>query len=135
MTFAINTDVSFECVILQHFTHIFFAAIDIVIGGPPSIHDEQGQYLLKMSKIIKQIQAGQADHRLFFLMENDIFGGNNDNRHDAVMAVDNQIGVCHTIWDAKYLSPCKRKRSYWLNVCILWVFAVSLVSTVANVLC
>jgi site-specific DNA-cytosine methylase len=104
-----------------------FAAIDIIIGGPPcadfsglnaygeGTKGAQGQLLPKFGELINAIQAHkkQQNKPLFFLVENVVFC---KEAFDNYNVVEKAIGTTHTIWDAKYFSPCQRKRSYWLNV-------------------
>lgn len=103
-------------------------AIDVIIGGPPcsdysgvnayarGAKGEQGQYLIRFANLINLVQnhAGQGSHPLFFFMENVRF--KQESRHEDLMELEDVIGVPPTIWDAQYLSPCRRDRSYWMNV-------------------
>jgi len=103
-------------------------AIDIIMGGAPcsdysgvnayarGAEGEQGQYLIRFANLIKLVQqhAGQNGHPLFFFMENVVF--RQGSRHEDLMELEGLIGVPPTIWDAQYLSPCRRDRSYWMNV-------------------
>lgn len=102
-----------------------------MIGGPPcsdysgvnayakGAEGEQGQYLIRFAKLIKLVQghARQTGHPLFFFIENVVF--KQKSRTPDIMDLEKLIGVPPTIWDAQYLSPCRRDRSYWMNVSII----------------
>jgi hypothetical protein len=106
-----------------HFTPL---AIDLVVGGPPcsdfskvngtrkGVLGKQGQYLIAFGDLIKQIRehVGQKNQHLFFLVENVILSGN-----DLIQARE-AYGITWdpVEFDAKYVSPCRRNRHFFMNV-------------------
>ena len=78
----------------------------------------QGQYLPKFGELINKIRAhrNQENRCVFFLVENVLFSRTKDQRHHDYKTVDEAIDSTHSDWDAFYLSPCQRDRSYWFNV-------------------
>lgn len=106
--------------------------IDLVIGGPPCVDyssvnahrqgasGNQGSYMIRFGQLIQSIQAKQQGRPLFFCAENVPI----DN--DKNMPLDQgDKSRCQdafgTKWDpyeldAKYLSPCHRKRYFFSNI-------------------
>jgi site-specific DNA-cytosine methylase len=98
-------------------------AIDIILGGPPcvdysavnayrkGVHGEQGQYLLRLGKLVHAIRKHklQRGHPLFFLAENVVL------RDKDLDEVSDSFGITPLEVDAHYYSPCRRKRHFFMN--------------------
>mmetsp|Transcript_22249 Transcript_22249/g.34247 ORF Transcript_22249/g.34247 Transcript_22249/m.34247 type:complete len:599 (-) Transcript_22249:360-2156(-) len=100
-----------------------YGSIDIVMGGPPcqdytpvnafrkGVEGEQGKYLPNFGKFIQVLQEQQGhENPLFFLVENVEI-----RKMEDMNPIQEVFGIPGFPTDAKDLSPCRRKRHFWIN--------------------
>ncbi|KAL7571822.1 hypothetical protein ACA910_002907 [Epithemia clementina (nom. ined.)] len=111
-----------------------YGPIDIVVAGPPctdfspinasrqGLDGKQGSNMLKTAELVKELKQRKRHlgHRLFYIIENVPI----PNKPGIALAEGDRAKICQLLdhpWDpveldARYFSPCKRKRIFFTNI-------------------